>query len=163
MPMTDHRMNHVKAPPSDAPMIRRERRAYFAYGANMSPEAMKARCPQASFVCPARLQGLFRINGYGVATIVLGRPATVHGVLWTVTASDEAALDVFEGVEAGFYQQRTVEVLTSCGQTVTAFVYVSLESRPGRPQEGYLTEIIVSAHEHGFPHAYIRELAKWFV
>jgi gamma-glutamylcyclotransferase (GGCT)/AIG2-like uncharacterized protein YtfP len=163
MPMTDHRLNHVKAPPNDAPMIRRERRAYFAYGANMSTAAMKARCPTASFVCAALLQGQFRINGYGVATVALDRSATVHGVLWTVTASDEAALDIFEGVEAGFYQQRLVEVLTSCRQRVRAFAYISAETRPGSPRQGYLAEIIEAAHVHGFPPDYIRELVGWLV
>ena len=124
--MADRRMHHIKARQSDAPMIRCQRRAYFAYGANMSPGAMKMRCPRASFVCAARLQGQFRINGYGVATIVFYRPTTVHGVLWTVTASDETALDVFEGIEAGLNVKRTVASLRS----PTSRSEPSLMSRP---------------------------------
>jgi gamma-glutamylcyclotransferase (GGCT)/AIG2-like uncharacterized protein YtfP len=161
--MNDHSAGNESAPVVSTPMIRPARRAMFSYGANMSGAAMRARCATASLVCVGRVQGQFRINGYGVATIVLDRPATVHGVLWTVTSDDEAALDVFEGVEAGFYVKRTVDVLTQCGKRVRAFAYVSTEARPGSPRAGYLAEIIASAHEHSFPDAYIREIAEWSV
>jgi gamma-glutamylcyclotransferase (GGCT)/AIG2-like uncharacterized protein YtfP len=161
--MADYWEGSANASPSDVPTIRSERRAYFAYGANMSPEPMKTRCPGASFVCAARLQGQFRINSYGVATIELDRKSVVHGILWTITPADEMALDEFEGVEIGFYQKRDVEIVTQCGKQVRAFAYVATDARPGRPRAGYLTEIIAAANLHGFPRDYIRQLVEWLV
>jgi gamma-glutamylcyclotransferase (GGCT)/AIG2-like uncharacterized protein YtfP len=125
--------------------VRRGRRPYFSYGINLSGSVMRMRCASASYVCTAQVQGQFRINRFGTATIVLDRPMRVYGALWMITPADEMALDEFEGVEFGLYQKRELDVLTQCGKRVAALAYVSSESRPGRSRARYLTEIITAA------------------
>jgi gamma-glutamylcyclotransferase (GGCT)/AIG2-like uncharacterized protein YtfP len=147
---------------SDA-TVGRGRRPYFSYGINLSGSVMRMRCPSASYVCTAQVQGQFRINKFGTATIVLNRPMRVHGILWTITPADEMALDEIEGVDFGLYQKHSVDVFTQWGKQVRAFAYVSFEARPGRPRAGYLTEIIAAANLHGLPGDYVRELATWLV
>ena len=57
--------------------------------------------------------------------------------------------------------KRIVDVMTTSGQRVRTFAYLSPEIRPGPTQEGYLQEIIAAANLHGFPAHYVRELATW--
>ena len=68
---------------------------YFAYGANLHPEAMQWRCPKA------QAQGAFilrdwELKFYSHATIEPHNGSQVAGVLWEITEACEQSLDVFE-------------------------------------------------------------------
>ena len=81
---------------------------YFAYGSNMVVDQMKFRCPDAQALDRAALVGCtFRINRYGVATVV---PSTsrVHGLLWEISASDEDSFSRYEGEATEFYLKESV-------------------------------------------------------
>ena len=72
------------------------RSLYFAYGANMSKESMKARCPKAEAIKPYYLLG-WRLMFSHHATIVPDAGSCVPGVLWNITEECEKNLDRFEG------------------------------------------------------------------
>jgi hypothetical protein len=132
---------------------------YFAYGANMDPVHMAERCPAATRLGRAALaEHRFAIaaGGYGMARPAPG--STVHGVLWQLTPADEAALDKFEGVAAGFYRKIDATVLRADGKAVAAMLYTPADPAPGRPVPGYLERIIEVARALGFPAEYLQGL-----
>lgn len=55
---------------------------YFAYGSNIVASQMASRCPHASVVGVACLQGYtFRINSRGVATVIPDETHQVYGIV----------------------------------------------------------------------------------
>lgn len=83
-------------------------RLYFAYGSNMHVNQMVTRCPGSTFVGKATLRGWkWQINQRGYANVVkTNNPRNkVEGVVYRLTASDEAQLDLSEGVALGCYEK----------------------------------------------------------
>lgn len=133
--------------------------SYFAYGANMDPDHMARCCPRAVSHGRARLPGrAFRIaaTGYGDAQPEAG--GEIHGLLWTLTAEDEAALDRFEAVPEGLYWKEQVEVRDADDRATPAMLYRAADPAPGRPVPGYLERIIVIAEALDFPAPYLAGL-----
>ena len=81
---------------------------YFAYGMNTNQEEMSYRCPGACALGKAILPG-YRLEFKSFATIVPSPKESVDGVLWTITDSDESALDMLEGYPE-FYDKKIVSV-----------------------------------------------------
>ncbi|HVS10281.1 MAG TPA: gamma-glutamylcyclotransferase family protein [Planctomycetota bacterium] len=137
-------------------------RLYFAYGSNMSVQQMHARCPASTMQRPGRLNGYrFRINTRGVATVVREEGAAVHGILWTLTDRDEAALDRYEGVLRGLYEKLMLPISTSSQASALALVYIAAGSAPGIPRAGYLESILEAAQAQGLDQTYVEELRRW--
>ena len=135
------------------------RRRYFAYGANIIREEMAERCPAARALGVAMVPGWrFAIGAAGYGTILRDPKASVVGLLWSLTPGCEVTLDEFEAVVGrDLYRKETLEVGNEA-----ALVYVATDSRPGRPQPGYLEPIVAAAEELGFPEEYIeRSLRSW--
>ena len=108
-------------------------RYYFAYGSNLSTTQMMQRCPGSAVVGVAVLDGWgWFTNERGFANvadgpdrpplprasqltapmtvdfeIVPGQPR-VYGLVYTITAEDEAMLDVYEGVPSDVYRREMV-------------------------------------------------------
>lgn len=95
---------------------------YFAYGSNLSVEGMAVRCPSATRVGRARLDG-WRLTFRGVADVEPASEEVVEGALWTVTPKDVRSLDHYEGAPH-MYDREVVEVAAEGGRTVKAFTYV---------------------------------------
>ena len=84
---------------------------YFAYGANMSVEAMRERCPGGRPLGVAQLmRHRLAVMREGWLTAVRDSNGCVHGVLWELALSDIGALDRYEGVGEGSYVKRTQPV-----------------------------------------------------
>jgi hypothetical protein len=65
----------------------------------MDEEQMAIRCPNAKLLGRACLrEHSFLINSRGVASVIPAQNRVVHGLLWTITDTDEKALDGYEGV-----------------------------------------------------------------
>src|SRR3982074_1478537 len=74
---------------------------YFAYRANMERAAMRARCPGAAALGPARLSGWRYVIASGYGSVAQAPGAGVFGVLWRLSPHDLAALNVFESLDSG--------------------------------------------------------------
>lgn len=99
-------------------------RLYFGYGSNMDVAQMAERCPGATLLGVARLDGwTFYMDSNGYATIWQDG-GSVEGTLWDVTPADELALDDYEGLDRGLYHKADVRV-EMAGEPRDAFVYVS--------------------------------------
>jgi len=133
-------------------------RVYFAYGSNMVPAQMRARCPAARIVATAVLRDhRFAIIRGGHGTVLRQPGARVHGVLWRLGRGEEAVLDRYEEVEAGLYRRARLAV--ECGgRSVAALVYVAAAIKPGRARAAYLAAIIASARAFAFPPDYVAAL-----
>ena len=124
-----------------------KKRYYIAYGSNLNIAQMRMRCPCATMLGTADLQGwelLFRGSKTGsYLTIEKKEGGTVPVVIWEVTAADEAALDRYEGFPNFYYKKdiklRYKGIRTERRRTVTAFAYIMHEERPiGIPNNFYM-------------------------
>ena len=110
---------------------------YFAYGANLHPEAMQWRCPKA------QAQGAFilrdwELKFYSHATIEPRKGSQVAGVLWEITEACEQSLDVFEGFPNYYTKQTWIQ------DDRQFFFYEMTTPKSGRPSEGYVLDIAES-------------------
>lgn len=138
-------------------------RLYFAYGSNMDVAQMADRCPGARIVEGAVLADYrFIIAPRGYANVVPAPGEAVMGLLWEISAANEASLDRYEGVRPGLYHQDEFAVLTTAGRSVQAMLYLASESGTGLPQPGYLEGIVAAARHHGLPADYITRLESSF-
>jgi hypothetical protein len=134
---------------------------YFAYGTNMNRGLMHARCPGATPLGVARLQGWrFAITTDGYASIVPRPGAVVHGVVWRLTPRDRAVLDAYEDLDSGLYRRRILPVQYE-GRVVSALVYVGRRRRDGNPKPGYLELVENAARDWNLPSRYRLELSRW--
>jgi gamma-glutamylcyclotransferase (GGCT)/AIG2-like uncharacterized protein YtfP len=133
---------------------------YFAYGTNMTRPRMARSCPGATFLGRAVLRGhRFALADGGYGSVVRDPPSCVHGVLWTLGPSDEAALDEYEAVARGLYRkERRVVEPGSGGPAVDALIYVAAAGPRGPAPAGHLEEIIAAAKSNDLPESYIAEL-----
>lgn len=142
-------------------MLDVDTRRYFAYGSNMDRQQMRDRCPEAVLLGTARLPGYrFIINRAGVASVVLTGCHEVFGVLWDITATNEAALDDYEGLDEGWYSKTRLPIITRHGR-VQAMLYIACDQTEGVPHRHYLANIVAAALEFDFPATYVGELRGW--
>ena len=112
---------------------------YFAYGMNTNRDEMAYRCPTAVALGRAVLLG-YRLEFKSFATIVPSPKETVEGVLWTITDSDESALDMLEGYPE-FYDKKTVSVEHD-NQSYIAMTYIMGPREQGHaPSDGYYSMV----------------------
>jgi len=132
---------------------------YFAYGANMERDAMRARCPGAVALGAATLKGFRYViaRGYGV---VVPRPgARVHGVLWRLTPRDYAALNLFEALDSGLYRRAVVTVAAPHGPC-RALIYRAQRGGRACAMPGYQERVVAAATDWQLPSRYIAELRR---
>jgi gamma-glutamylcyclotransferase (GGCT)/AIG2-like uncharacterized protein YtfP len=110
---------------------------YFAYGANMHPEAMQWRCPKA-MASQAFILRDWELKFYSHATIERRRGAEVAGVLWEITPDCEQSLDMFEGFPSYYTKRTWIQDRTQF------FFYEMTTPKSGRPSEGYVLDIAES-------------------
>ena len=131
---------------------------YFSYGSNMASAGMAERCAAPSVLGVATVPGYrFGIAKQGYATMVPEPGSSVHGLLWSLTEEDLAALDHYEGVPAGHYTRTTIPVQFG-GKPMEAQVYLAADPTPGTPRPGYLEMVIAAARELDLPPEYIAML-----
>ena len=95
---------------------------YFAYGSNLNFDQMAYRCPEATVVGTAKLDGYELAFRRGYLTILPKEGASVEGLIWSVTDHDESQLDCYEGYPT-FYDKETVTVTDADGTPHEIMVY----------------------------------------
>ena len=89
---------------------------YFAYGSNISVQAMARRCPRSKALDLARLERhRLAVMREGWLTAVPDARSAVHGVLWNLALSDVPALDRYEGLSQGLYTKVAQPVIAPGG------------------------------------------------
>ena len=98
------------------------KKEYFAYGSNLNFEQMAYRCPEATVVGTAKLDGYELAFRRGYLTILPKEGASVEGLIWSVTDHDESQLDCYEGYPT-FYDKETMTVTDADGTPHEIMVY----------------------------------------
>ena len=144
---------------------------YFAYGSNLNPLQMAARCPGHSVVGRASLPGYeLRFRGYGrdwagaVGTIEPAPGGIVWGALFELTPAHYATLDEYEGYDgpgaaSNLYDRVEIEVVREDGTRVQALTYVIRPLEEGLPSRAYRDAIVAGLRHHGLPAEYADALA----
>ncbi len=131
---------------------------YFAYGSNMSVQAMTRRCPRSKAIGVARLQRhRIAVMREGWLTAVRDPRSAVHGVLWDLVLSDMPALDRYEGLAQGLYA-KAVQPVVAPGGARRALVYFGANAGPGVPRSDYIADIVAAARAWSLPAAAIAAL-----
>ena len=137
----------------------RKKRYYIAYGSNLNVQQMRMRCPFATVLGTAELEGwelLFKGSKTGsYLTIEEREGGRVPVAVWEVMESDEAALDRYEGFPAFYYKReipiRYKGIRSGKYRAVTAFVYIMHEDRPiGIPTDYYMRTCLEGYGTFGF-------------
>ncbi len=128
----------------------------------MDARQMKARCPNARRIGTAVLtHHRLQIDGRGVATVTACEGSSVHGVVWDITATDEASLDRYEGVPNYYVKQYFAVQFDDGAQSM--LIYTSTTRSNGSPLSGYLERIIAAAEESDLPTDYVAKLRSWMI
>ena len=142
---------------------------YFAYGSNMNPVQIKARCLGAEVLAVARLVD-HRLAFFGTSmvwdgaleTVVPAPGRDVWGVLYALSPLDADSLDAwqdarFDGTGAYFhYPSVVIDVL---GQRHDVLLYKKdLLGAPQKPSCEYLEHIARGAEARGLPPQYVAHL-----
>jgi len=140
---------------------------YFAYGSNLNPAQMAARCPGHRVIGRASLPGhALRFRGYGrdwagaVGTVEPAPGQVVHGVLFELTAEHYATLDEYEGYDgpgaaSNLYDRIEIEVVREDGTPVRCLTYVIRPLEEGLPSRAYRDAIVAGLKHHRLPADYI--------
>jgi gamma-glutamylcyclotransferase (GGCT)/AIG2-like uncharacterized protein YtfP len=134
---------------------------YAAYGSNMDPAQMLLRCPHSPQRGTGWLEG-WRLTFGGeelgwdgaLTTVVEDTAERVFVALYDVPENDEKELDVWDGVDLGFYSKIKVRVQTLDGD-VLAWLYVLDAYEGGLPSAERLTILVDAALKSGAPVDYI--------
>lgn len=131
---------------------------YFAYGSNLDLKQIRARCPSARLVGPARLRGYaLAFGGYSqrwsgsVATVLPAKGSAVQGMLFRMRVGCFGRLDAFEGHPYA-YKRTPVLVRDDKGRSHKALTYIqpldTFESWP--PSAQYFSQIFEAYMHHEF-------------
>jgi gamma-glutamylcyclotransferase (GGCT)/AIG2-like uncharacterized protein YtfP len=142
----------------------------FAYGSNMDPAQMRARCPESAlvwFIAEARDKALWfprkseKRKG-GVGSLKDEKGKSVWGVVFAVSLRDLVRLDRFEGVPGGSYERKEIEVFDSKGKRriVWAHIAVPQKEAPFAPHRDYISLYISGAEYYGLPAEYLAGLKR---
>jgi gamma-glutamylcyclotransferase (GGCT)/AIG2-like uncharacterized protein YtfP len=137
---------------------------YAAYGPNMDPRKMSARCPHSPLQGTGWLLGYrltFGGEEYGwdgaLATVVEDHLDQVFVAVYDVTDEDSAVLDDWESVSTGLYVKTRVRVATMLGEQL-AWTYVLAAYEGGLPSASYLGILADAAEAADAPTDYVMRL-----
>jgi gamma-glutamylcyclotransferase len=138
-------------------------RFYFAYGSNLWLAQMNRRCPGHSKIGHGILPGYrWIINTHGYATVMAAENERVHGVVYTLSATDEQNLDAYEEVASGLYQKCDCKVRLA-DREVDCLVYIDPVTSEGRPSAAYITRINYGLRDAKLPEGYVAQTIRRFV
>jgi gamma-glutamylcyclotransferase (GGCT)/AIG2-like uncharacterized protein YtfP len=137
---------------------------YAAYGSNLDPAQMIARCPHSPSRGGGWLEG-WRLTFGGedlgwegsLATVVEDPAHRVFVMMYDVPQPDESILDEIEFASTGLYNKIRVRVATLDG-TQVAWLYVLDGYEGGLPSARYLGVMADAAEVGGAPDDYVAEL-----
>jgi len=134
---------------------------YAAFGSNMDPRRMGARCPHSPLRSTGWLVG-WRLTFGGeehgwdgaLATIVEDPLEQVFVATYDVSEDDESRLDVLESADTGLYRKTRVRVSTMLGEQL-AWTYVLDAYEGGLPSASYLGILAEAAQAADAPEDYV--------
>ena len=141
---------------------------YFAYGSNMLPARLQARCSTARVIGTATAAG-YEIeftkpgkDGSGKATLVRSvvHNAATPGTLFEIEKSELHFLDHAESAGLGYERDNDFHVtLAATGETTAVTTYLAIMNDPDlEPFDWYLALILAGSSHHSLPHEHHQRL-----
>lgn len=138
---------------------------YLAYGSNLHPERLRRRTPSATLLTTWELTG-WRLSfdkrgfdGSAKATISAtddGRDL-VHAAIFELSLDEKPALDRIEGLNRGYHAH--LLSLPGLGEVHTYKADTQFQDGSLVPFRWYRDLVLHGARFHGFPQAYIENIA----
>ena len=144
---------------------------YFAYGANMHPDQIGARCVKPEFLELAFLSG-YRLDFFGLSrtwdggmeTVVEDPNGIVWGALYKLSQSDWDRLDAWQDARidgTGPYFHFPVRVTELDGSLRAVLIYKKDHlGAPQKPSSEFLDFIVRGAQARGLPEHYLEQLRQ---
>jgi gamma-glutamylcyclotransferase len=140
---------------------------YFAFGSNMLTRRLTAveRAPSAVVVGTGYIAGRRLTfdkssqdgSGKCDAELTGDEADRVYGVIFEISRSENAALDIAEGLGKG-YEVETIEVVTP-ESTIFAQTYIATKKDTDlKPYHWYKALTLAGAIEHGLPSDYVESI-----
>ena len=128
-------------------------RLFAAYGVGINRAEMAKRCPTAKLLGVSTLRNhrlTFRgSHAAAVANIEPAKGYSVPVLVWDITSTDEAALDLYEGFPH-LYEKHQFR-LRHDGKVVDCMAYVMRADRPiGKPSAFYYSVVLEGYKAAGF-------------
>ncbi len=140
---------------------------YFAYGSNMLPARLRARCPSAHVIGAATAAGYDvefskrSVDGSGKATLVEAAGTATPGVLFEIGKTDLIALDRAEGASGKVPGYERIEdfSVSVADEPITATTYIaSRTERELKPFDWYLALVIAGVRHHALGDEHMQRL-----
>jgi len=136
---------------------------YFAYGSNMWLAQMAERCPDHRLLGVGVLKGYrWIISSRGYANIIKSPTDVVYGVVYEISVSDEAHLDVSEGVRVGSYYKEFLHLEVG-GSYTNCLVYIDPIVDEGEPGGAYIIRINLGIEDAKLPSEYVQNSIRKYV
>lgn len=136
-----------------------KRKYYVCYGSNLHEEQMLRRCPDAAKIGSSLLPG-WRLVFSRVASIVPDKAAVVPVGLWRISETDEAQLDIYEGVRSGLYYKRTLLVPFE-DRRIRCMTYIMTDiSRVSPPSTRYVRIIAQGYRDFNLPTKFLCDAVR---
>lgn len=153
---------------------------YFGFGSNLWLSQMQLRCPTSTYRGLGRLKDYkWIINSRGYANVVSNEGSEVYGLVYQLRATDEANLDVNEGVPEAYTKELMTVDFWSASVTPHApanphtskpmemLVYIDrkrVEASSPKPEYVYRMNMgIRDALSEGMPSRYVDEVLREFI
>jgi gamma-glutamylcyclotransferase len=140
---------------------------YFGYGSNLWLDQMARRCPESRYVGISVLRDWkWFICGRGYANVIPSPGDIVYGMIYEITAQDEAKLDGYENVPEAYAKQ--THVVEMEGKTVEALVNVDMvRVTEGEIKAEYIVRMkkaIQDGLAKGIPKEYVdKYMRRWIM
>jgi gamma-glutamylcyclotransferase (GGCT)/AIG2-like uncharacterized protein YtfP len=139
---------------------------YAAYGANLDPSLMGARCPHSPLQTTGWLTG-WRLTFGGeehgwdgaLPTLVQDPLEQVFVAIYDIAPQDERLLDEWESADTGLYRRTKVRVSTLTGDLL-AWTYVLDAYEGGLPSAHLLGTLANAAEAADAPEDYVAALRR---
>lgn len=142
---------------------------YLAYGSNLHPLRLQRRTPSARLLGTVELPR-WRLHfdkqgsdGSSKCTLCSDDDPhdLAHGAVFALDAAEVDLLDAAEGLGAGYDKHEMTVRLA--GKPLPVFVYLASASHrivDGSPYHWYRDLVLAGARHHGFPSAYLAQIAR---
>ena len=131
-----------------------ETKYYIAYGSNLNKAQMRRRCPDAEIAGTGFLDNSRLRFRRGVLDVAPEQGQRVPVAVWKVSASDERALDVYEGFPRLYRKEslsiRMTDAKTGAKRTVGAFIYLMNRGEDSLPTAVYFHTCMQGYRDFGF-------------
>lgn len=140
---------------------------YFAYGSNMLPARLTARCPGARVIGTARAADhdlrywMPGACGSGKATLIANPGSITHGILYHLPSADLPALDRAEGLGTAYARHDHFHVMRPDGTPLDAITYLALQTDPAMiPFDWYRDLCLAGARLHALPTGHLTTASR---